>query len=206
MFRPPSSSSINFTSHGVHTSLISSVWGHFDVFSGRCPSDFYHSLVYLTTTPFVVPWSHASEGCYNLLAPTMCYLMFIGHFYVVCSLNGQFYAPLFYYWADRCMMYPANLSHWLDCFYLLIMTLDLFGSRFYVLERSIYWDALSFVERTFGSWALVIIKYFCKTIGSFVEYLVWRLESLILSSVLVDLCISNTFCRMSSTWWRKQFG
>ena len=59
--------------------------------------------------------------------------------------------------------------------------------------RSIYWDSLSFVKGTFGSWALGIIKYFCKTLRSFVECLVWRLESLILSSILVDLCISNTF-------------
>ena len=44
-------------------------------------------------------------------------------------------------------MYLANLSRKLGWFYLMILTLDLFGSRYYVLERSIYWDALSFVKR-----------------------------------------------------------
>ena len=50
---------------------------------------------------------------------------------------------------------------------------------------------------TFGSQTLGLIKYFAKTLGSFVECLVWRLESLVLSSILADLCISNIFagCR-----------
>ena len=46
---------------------------------------------------------------------------------------------------------------------------------------------------TFGSQTLGLIKYFAEILGSFVECLVWRLESLILSIILVDLCISNIF-------------
>ena len=48
-----------------------------------------------------------------------------------------------YFLVDPCVMYPANLSRWLEWSYLMILTLDLFWSRYHVLERSIYWDALS---------------------------------------------------------------
>ena len=51
---------------------------------------FITPLYYLPPRHVVVPWGHASEGCYNLLAPTMFYLMFIGHFYVVRPLIRQF--------------------------------------------------------------------------------------------------------------------
>ena len=46
---------------------------------------------------------------------------------------------------------------------------------------------------TFGYQTLGLIKYFAETLGSFVKCLVWRLESLVFSSILVDLCISNIF-------------
>ena len=49
------------------------------------------------------------------------------------------------------------------------MTLDLFGSRLYVLERSIYLDALSFAKRTFGSRNIKYKKNFAETLGSFVN-------------------------------------
>ena len=59
--------------------------------------------------------------------------------------------------------------------------------------RDLFIEMLSHCKGTYGSSGLRIIKYFCKTLGSFVECLVWRLESLILSSILANLRISNIF-------------
>ena len=51
----------------------------------------------------------------------------------------------------------------------MILTLHLFGSRYYVLERSIYLDALSFVNGLLALEILNIIKLLQKYLGSFVS-------------------------------------
>ena len=95
--------------------------------------------------------------------PPPCVILCLLVIFMCCapSLGNFSGAPLFYYWVDPCMMYLANLSHRLGWYYLLILTLDLFGSRFYVLERSIYWDALSFVKRDFWLLSSRNNKIFC---------------------------------------------
>ena len=129
---------------------------------GRRPSDFYHSWYYLPPHLVVVAWRHASEEFYNLLVPLRSTLWLFVIFYVVCPLIKQFqWCAPFYFWVDPCMMYPDNLSRRLGWYYLLILTLDLFGSRFYVLERSIYWDSLSFVKR-FLVMRILNIRKFCR--------------------------------------------
>ena len=150
VFGSPSSFGINFIAPGVHTSLIYPVWGSFDVFWGRRPSDFYHSWYYFPPHLVVVPWGHASEGCYNLLAPPCATLWLFYIFYVVQPPHWAILVMCpFYYWVDPCMMYPVNLSCWLDWFYRLIVTLNLLDLGFMYLRDldSIYWDALSVVKR-----------------------------------------------------------
>ena len=102
-------------------------------------------------------------------------------------------------------MYSDNLSRRLGCFDLMILTFDLFGSKV-LFTWEIYILRCSLIcKGTFGSKAFGNNKIFCKTLRSFVEYLVWRLENIYLSSILADLCFANIFCRWWYHWWRRRF-
>ena len=84
----------------------------------------------------------------------------------------------------------------------MIISVDIIGSRFYVLERSIYWDALSFVR---GLLALKILEY-KKTIGksleSFVNVLVRDCYTTCLD-ISVDLACKLCRCLAWRDGWSR---
>ena len=98
-----------------------------------------------------------------------------------------------YFWVDPCEMYPANLSRRLGWCDLMILTL-LFGSRYYVLERSIYWDALSFVKLLLALKILEYKKTFGKYLEIFVNFLVCDCYASFLDISMDLSCKRHTFC------------
>ena len=76
--------------------------------------------------------------------PPPCAILCLLVIFMCCtsSLGISSGAPPFCYRVDLCMMYPNNLSHWLDCFYCLIVTLDLLDLGFMYL-RDLYIEMLS---------------------------------------------------------------